>query len=186
MNCRGVWDTLAVLLICGWRDCHGAAVGWRVECTFGAPRASHAKGPAYPNGLPTTGPAVERPRQRRGNRRPYDGCSIKDISTRPGIYEGTVRKHIERLYRAVGVNSRAELSNRFRGSSLLRGGPRFEAGGRRGARPGFARFSRAQGSCFWETGRGILPHPTVRTARPQGNAQGPESKLYRTSTRLRH
>jgi DNA-binding NarL/FixJ family response regulator len=43
------------------------------------------------------------------------GCAIKDISSRLGLHEGTVRKHIERLYRAVGVNSRAELSNRFRG-----------------------------------------------------------------------
>jgi DNA-binding NarL/FixJ family response regulator len=43
------------------------------------------------------------------------GCAIKDISARLGLHEGTVRKHIERLYRAVGVNSRAELSNRFRG-----------------------------------------------------------------------
>jgi DNA-binding NarL/FixJ family response regulator len=42
------------------------------------------------------------------------GCAIKDIAGRLGIHEGTVRKHIERLYRAVGVNSRAELSNRFR------------------------------------------------------------------------
>lgn len=42
------------------------------------------------------------------------GCAIKDIASRLGIHEGTVRKHIERLYRAVGVNSRAELSNRFR------------------------------------------------------------------------
>lgn len=42
------------------------------------------------------------------------GYAIKDISTRLGLHEGTVRKHIERLYRAVGVNSRAELSNRFR------------------------------------------------------------------------
>ena len=42
------------------------------------------------------------------------GCAIKDIAGHLGIHEGTVRKHIERLYRAVGVNSRAELSNRFR------------------------------------------------------------------------
>lgn len=42
------------------------------------------------------------------------GCAIKDIAARLGIHEGTVRKHIERLYRAVGVNSRAELTNRFR------------------------------------------------------------------------
>jgi DNA-binding NarL/FixJ family response regulator len=42
------------------------------------------------------------------------GCAIKDIAGRLGIHEGTVRKHIERLYRAVGVNSRAELTNRFK------------------------------------------------------------------------
>ena len=42
------------------------------------------------------------------------GGAIKDISGRLGLHEGTVRKHIERLYRAVGVNSRAELTNRFR------------------------------------------------------------------------
>ncbi len=42
------------------------------------------------------------------------GYAIKDIATRLDLHEGTVRKHIERLYRAVGVNSRAELSNRFR------------------------------------------------------------------------
>ena len=42
------------------------------------------------------------------------GCAIKDIAGRLGLHEGTVRKHIERLYRAVGVNSRAELTNRFK------------------------------------------------------------------------
>ena len=38
----------------------------------------------------------------------------KEIAESLSIHEGTVRKHIERLYRALDVNSRAELSTRFR------------------------------------------------------------------------
>ena len=40
--------------------------------------------------------------------------SNKEIAEQLALHEGTVRKHIERLYRALGVNSRAELSSRFR------------------------------------------------------------------------
>jgi DNA-binding NarL/FixJ family response regulator len=38
----------------------------------------------------------------------------KEIAEQLALHEGTVRKHIERLYRALGVNSRAELSSRFK------------------------------------------------------------------------
>jgi DNA-binding NarL/FixJ family response regulator len=42
------------------------------------------------------------------------GLANKEIAESLSIHEGTVRKHIERLYRALDVNSRAELSTRFR------------------------------------------------------------------------
>ncbi|RFC46137.1 MAG: hypothetical protein DVB28_000141 [Verrucomicrobia bacterium] len=42
------------------------------------------------------------------------GRAIKEIAEHLGIHEGTVRKHIERLYRSLGINSRAELSSRYR------------------------------------------------------------------------
>ena len=42
------------------------------------------------------------------------GQAIKEIADHLGIHEGTVRKHVERLYRSLGINSRAELSSRYR------------------------------------------------------------------------
>lgn len=42
------------------------------------------------------------------------GLANKEIAESLSIHEGTARKHIERLYRTLGVNSRAELSTRFR------------------------------------------------------------------------
>ena len=112
-------------------------MGWRGKCTFGAPERANqvawsnhvgtvqlrgAQWPVEPSQEPASPPAgaptghpARSPWQRRGNLRPYCGCAVKDVSGRVGLHEGTVRKHIEQSYRAVGVNSRADLSNRFRG-----------------------------------------------------------------------
>jgi DNA-binding NarL/FixJ family response regulator len=66
--------------------------------------------PPLPEALP--------PRLREiGNLLLQTGDAIKDIAGKMALHEGTVRKHIERLYRALGVNSRAELSSRFRANS---------------------------------------------------------------------
>ena len=42
------------------------------------------------------------------------GLSYKEIAGRIGITEGTVRKHVEHIYRAAGVHSRAELAMKLR------------------------------------------------------------------------
>jgi DNA-binding CsgD family transcriptional regulator len=42
------------------------------------------------------------------------GLSYKEIATRLGLREGTVRSHTEKVYRALGVHSRAELTAAFR------------------------------------------------------------------------
>jgi DNA-binding NarL/FixJ family response regulator len=38
------------------------------------------------------------------------GLSYKQIAARLGVREGTVRTHTEKVYRAFGVHSRAELT----------------------------------------------------------------------------
>lgn len=42
------------------------------------------------------------------------GLSYKQIADRLGISEGTVRKHVEHVYRSAGVHSRAELAIKLR------------------------------------------------------------------------
>ena len=42
------------------------------------------------------------------------GLSYKEIAARMQISEGTVRKHVEHIYRSAGVHSRAELSTKLR------------------------------------------------------------------------
>jgi DNA-binding NarL/FixJ family response regulator len=42
------------------------------------------------------------------------GLSYKEIAVRLEVGEGTIRRHVERLYRRLGVSSRAELSSRLR------------------------------------------------------------------------
>ena len=37
------------------------------------------------------------------------GLSYKEVASKIGISEGTMRKHVENVYRRVGVHSRAEL-----------------------------------------------------------------------------
>lgn len=43
------------------------------------------------------------------------GMAYKEIAQALGVSEGTVRKHAERIYRLVGVHSRAELARLLRG-----------------------------------------------------------------------
>ncbi|MFO0590327.1 MAG: helix-turn-helix transcriptional regulator [Polyangiaceae bacterium] len=38
------------------------------------------------------------------------GLSCKEIAARLGLSEGTIRTHMERIYRAFGVHSRPELT----------------------------------------------------------------------------
>jgi len=44
------------------------------------------------------------------------GLSYKQIAARLGLSEGTVRTHTEKIYRAFGVHSRAELTVAIRGT----------------------------------------------------------------------
>lgn len=41
------------------------------------------------------------------------GLSYKEVASRLAISEGTMRKHVENVYRRIGVHSRAELMVRL-------------------------------------------------------------------------
>ena len=65
--------------------------------------------------LPGGAAEVLSPRQREvGLQLARTGRSYKEIAAHLGISEGTVRKHVEHVYRAFGVSSRAELQARLR------------------------------------------------------------------------
>ena len=55
----------------------------------------------------------------------HTGMTYKQIARAMSVREGTVRKHVERLYRTLGVSSRAALGG------LLRNEPSDRARGRR-------------------------------------------------------
>jgi DNA-binding NarL/FixJ family response regulator len=44
------------------------------------------------------------------------GLSYKQIAARLGLSEGTIRTHTEKIYRAFGVHSRAELTVELQGT----------------------------------------------------------------------
>lgn len=46
------------------------------------------------------------------------GLSYKEVASRLAISEGTMRKHVENVYRRVGVHSRAELMIALAGQPL--------------------------------------------------------------------
>lgn len=41
------------------------------------------------------------------------GCTYQEVAEELGVAVGTVRKHVEKIYRTMGVRSRAELSARW-------------------------------------------------------------------------
>jgi DNA-binding NarL/FixJ family response regulator len=60
-----------------------------------------------------------------------DGCTNAQIARRLGIAEGTVRKHLENIYRRLGVSSRTAAITRATEGPLRDGArPPAGAGGR--------------------------------------------------------
>jgi DNA-binding NarL/FixJ family response regulator len=95
---------------------HEADVQGLTLSLLSAMRASLTAVP-HTAGAPPSVLPVLRPREREVLALVAEGWTVARIAEQFGIREGTVRKHLESVYRAVGVRSKAELVDWLRETS---------------------------------------------------------------------